>query len=139
MAIISPFATPSSFTLQADGRTQTSYSGTISSTNPTDTEITAIEIGAQGIPETLYCKIQMSADWGNFGATGGFTVYLNNLKIASTGSLLGIGSLDPKLTLLIPAGAALKITTLNAVGSGNLERWITCTAWSLQRRSFRVI
>jgi len=139
MAIISPYATPTSFTMQADGRTQTAYSGEISGA-PSDTEITAIDVSGKAIGEPLYCRINMGADWASMGATGGFIVYFNALKMFQTNQTIAIsGGIDPRITLLIPAGVDFKVTTINDGSAGNISRWVVCTAWSLQRKPYRVI
>jgi len=139
MAIISPFATPTSFTMHADGRTQTAYSGERSGA-PSDTELTAIQIDGRSIPETLYAKIQMGADWATLGATGGFIVYFNNLKLYSTNQTIAIsGGIDPSISMVIPRGVDLKISTINDASGGAVLRWVTVSAWALRSKAFRPV
>jgi len=139
MAIVNTFASPTGFTLHADGRTQTSYSGERSG-NPSDTEITAIEIAGTSIPETLMSKIMMGADFAAMGATAGFIVYFNGLKFFATNQTIAIsGGIVPEITLVIPRGVDLKITTINDGSSGAVSRWVTVTAWALRSKAFRPV
>ncbi|HIA02766.1 MAG TPA: hypothetical protein EYN66_12800 [Myxococcales bacterium] len=140
MAIISAFATPSSFTLQSDGRTQTAYSGERAGTAPSDTEITMLEIAAQGIPETLFCRIKTGANFAAMGATFGIRIYFDAIRIYESVETLGLtGGLPPEIEIVIPRGAAFKLTTLNDGASGLVSRYTVANAWALRSKPFRVL
>jgi len=135
MAIISRFATPSSFTLQADGRTFTAYSGERAGSGPSVTEVTMLEIAGTAIPETLLVKTLTGCNFGAMGASFGIRIYFDAIRIYETSQVLGLtGGLPLEVDIVIPRGATFKLTTLNDGSSGLVSRYTVANAWALRAK-----
>jgi len=132
MAIVSPYATPSGFKLNTDGRTYTAYSGEVAGAAPNVTAVTMIDIAGTSIDKDLFVRINMGAIWPSIGAEAGFVVYYDNITIYKNIITVAInGGTKMDIELILPRDTDFKIDTINDASSGLINRYIICTAWAL--------
>lgn len=103
MAVYSPYATPTAFKLQTDGRTYTAYSGEKQGTAPSDTAVTMIDIAGTSIDKDLFVRVNMGALWPAMGAEAGFVVYYDGITIYKNVVTVAInGGTKMDIELILP-------------------------------------